>query len=72
MKTKRFLSILLALTMVLTTISIGVFADEGAIANSGAPPVPNRFVNAAISVVSGKASPIPVNAMLSVPGKCPI
>lgn len=36
MKAKRFLSILLALTMVLTTISIGVFADEGAIANSGA------------------------------------
>ena len=43
-----------------------------AIEKSGVPPVPKRKVSAAIRVVSGNTRPIPVNAMLSAPGRCPI
>lgn len=39
---------------------------------SGVPPDPNKKVNAAISVVSGNARPMPVSAILSAPGRCPI
>ncbi len=43
-----------------------------AMENSGVPPVPKRQVNAATNVVRGKASPMPVRAILSAPGRWPI
>ena len=44
-----------------------------AIAQRGAPPVANRFVNAATSVISGNVTPTPVRATPAAsPGICPI
>ena len=43
-----------------------------AMENNGVPPVLKRKANAAIRVVSGNTNPIPVSAMLSVPGRRPM
>ena len=43
-----------------------------AIEQSGAPPMPNKLVNAVISIIIGKVMPSPVNANVEFCAKCPI